>query len=78
MILWGMGALLETQGVRVFRGRWALPKRVTEALASLRRLPAALAGLGARPVDALCCPAVGCMHLRSPPPARPARFTVHC
>ncbi|MEI9941927.1 MAG: sulfite exporter TauE/SafE family protein [Pseudomonadota bacterium] len=45
MILWGMGALLETQGVRVFRGRRALPKRVTETLASVRRLPAAWRGL---------------------------------
>src|SRR6478609_5793991 len=45
MILWGMGALLETQGVRVFRGRWTVPKRVTLALASLRRLPAAWRGL---------------------------------
>ena len=45
MILWGMGALLETQGVRVFRGRWTLPKRLTDALASLRRLPAGWRGL---------------------------------
>jgi sulfite exporter TauE/SafE len=45
MILWGMGALLETQGVRVFRGRWTLPKGVTDALASVRRLPAAWRGL---------------------------------
>jgi uncharacterized protein len=45
MLLWGMGALLETQGVRVFRGRWALPKRLTDALASIRRLPAAWRGL---------------------------------
>lgn len=45
MILWGMGALLETQGVRVFRGRWALPERVTEALGSVRRLPAVWRGL---------------------------------
>jgi uncharacterized protein len=45
MLLWGMGALLETQGVRVFRGRWALPKRVSVALASVRRLPAAWRGL---------------------------------
>jgi len=44
MILWGMGALLETQGVRVFRGRWTLPKRVTEGLAALRRLPASWRG----------------------------------
>lgn len=45
MILWGMGALLETQGVRVFRGRLTLPRRVTAAFASLRRLPAAWRGL---------------------------------
>jgi len=45
MILWGMGALLETQGVRVFRGKWALPKSVIEALGSVRRLPAAWRGL---------------------------------
>jgi sulfite exporter TauE/SafE len=45
MILWGMGALLETQGLRVFRGRLTLPKRVTEALAAVRRLPAAWRGL---------------------------------
>ena len=45
MVLWGMGALLETQGVRVFRGRWALPRPLTEALASVRRLPAAWRGL---------------------------------
>ncbi|HYQ42370.1 MAG TPA: sulfite exporter TauE/SafE family protein [Polyangiaceae bacterium] len=45
MILWGMGALLETQGVRVFRGRVTLPKRVTEVLASVRRLPSAWRGL---------------------------------
>lgn len=45
MILWGMGALLETQGVRIFRGRWSLPKQVTEALASVRRLPATWRGL---------------------------------
>ncbi len=44
MILWGMGALLETQGVRIFRGRWALPRRVTEGLAALRRLPASWRG----------------------------------
>ena len=44
MILWGMGAFLETQGVRVFRGRWALPKRVTAGLAALRRLPASWRG----------------------------------
>jgi uncharacterized protein len=45
MILWGMGALLETQGVRVFGGRWTLPKAVTKALASVRRLPATWRGL---------------------------------
>ena len=45
MILWGMGALLETQGVRVFRSRWALPKRLTDVLTSVRRLPAAWRGL---------------------------------
>ena len=45
MILWGMAALLETQGVRIFRGGWALPSRLTNALASLRRLPAAFRGL---------------------------------
>jgi uncharacterized protein len=45
MLLWGMGALLETQGVRVFKGRWALPGYVTSALAAVRRLPAAWRGL---------------------------------
>jgi uncharacterized protein len=45
MILWGMGALLETQGVRIFRGRWTLPRGLTDALASVRRLPAAWRGL---------------------------------
>ena len=45
MIVWCMGALLETQGVRVFRGRWALPERLTRALTSVRRLPAAWRGL---------------------------------
>lgn len=45
MILWGMGALLETQGLRIFRVRVALPKRVTDALATVRRLPAAWRGL---------------------------------
>jgi len=45
MILWGMGALLETQGVRVFRGKWAVPPKLTRALASLRGLPAAWRGL---------------------------------
>ena len=39
MILWGLGALLETQGVRVLRGRLSLPKRLTHALASLRSRP---------------------------------------
>jgi len=45
MILWGMGALLETQGLRIFRGRLTLPKRVTAAFASVRRLPAAWRGM---------------------------------
>jgi uncharacterized protein len=45
MILWGMGALLETQGVRVFRGRLSLPKRVTAGLGAVRRLPAGWRGL---------------------------------
>jgi sulfite exporter TauE/SafE len=45
MIVWGMGALLETQGVRVFRASWALPKRVSEGLAALHRLPASWRGL---------------------------------
>lgn len=44
MILWGMGALLETQGLRVFRRRITLPHRVTQALASVRRLPATWRG----------------------------------
>jgi uncharacterized protein len=39
MILWGLGALLETQGVRVLRGRIAIPRRLTLALASLRNQP---------------------------------------
>jgi sulfite exporter TauE/SafE len=39
MILWGLGALLETQGVRILRGRVLLPKRLTRALASLRSRP---------------------------------------
>lgn len=39
MILWGLGALLETQGVPVLRARLALPKRLTQALASLRSRP---------------------------------------
>ena len=39
MILWGLGALLETQGVRILRGRAPLPKRLTRALASLRSRP---------------------------------------
>jgi hypothetical protein len=39
MILWGLGALLETQGVRVLRGRVAIPTRLTLALASLRKQP---------------------------------------
>jgi len=45
MLLWGMGALLETQGVQVFRGRMTLPKTLTDALASVRRLPSAWRGL---------------------------------
>lgn len=45
MLLWGMGALLETQGVRVFRGRITLPQRLTDVLASVRRLPSAWRGL---------------------------------
>jgi len=45
MILWGMGALLETQGLRVFRGRLTLPKRVIDSLGSVRRLPATWRGL---------------------------------
>jgi len=45
MILWGMGALLETQGVRVFRGRVILPGRLTAALASIRGLPSGWRGL---------------------------------
>ena len=45
MIAWGMGALLETQGVRVFPKRWALPRQIGQALASLRRLPASGRGL---------------------------------
>ncbi len=39
MILWGLGALLETQGVRVLRGRVPVPDRLTRALASLRNRP---------------------------------------
>ena len=39
MILWGLGALLETQGVRVLRGRLPVPERLTHALASLRSRP---------------------------------------
>jgi len=45
MIVWGMGALLETQGVRVFRGRFTLPQQLTKGLASVRRLPSAWRGL---------------------------------
>lgn len=39
MILWGLGALLETQGVRVFRGRITLPQSLTRFLASFRARP---------------------------------------
>jgi uncharacterized protein len=39
MILWGLGALLETQGVRILRGRLPVPQRLTRALASLRGRP---------------------------------------
>lgn len=39
MIVWGLGALLETQGVRVLRGRVSLPQRLTRGLASLRGWP---------------------------------------
>ena len=39
MILWGLGALLETQGVRVFRGGRALPDGLTRFLASFRAKP---------------------------------------
>lgn len=39
MILWGLAALLETQGVRVLRGRVPVPRRLTEGLASLRNRP---------------------------------------
>ena len=39
MTLWGLGALLETQGVRVLRGRVKVPARLTRALASLRQRP---------------------------------------
>ena len=45
MIVWGLGALLETQGVRVPRGRLALPTRLTHLLASFRKLPSAWRGL---------------------------------
>lgn len=45
MILWGMNALLETQGVRLLRGRWTLPKRLTEALGAVRHLSGAWRGL---------------------------------
>ena len=44
MIVWGMSALLETQGVRVFRGRFRLPARLTETLARVRRMPGAWRG----------------------------------
>ena len=39
MILWGLTALLETQGVRLLRGRVPVPPRLTQALASLRGRP---------------------------------------
>jgi uncharacterized protein len=39
MMLWGLGALLETQGVRILRGRARLPHGLTRALASLRSRP---------------------------------------
>ncbi|MET0792678.1 MAG: sulfite exporter TauE/SafE family protein, partial [Polyangiaceae bacterium] len=39
MTIWGLGALLETQGVRVLRGRASVPERITRALASLRQRP---------------------------------------
>ena len=39
MILWGLGSLLETQGIRVLRGRLSLPNRLTRGLASLRSRP---------------------------------------
>jgi sulfite exporter TauE/SafE len=39
MTLWGLGALLETQGVRVLRGRVSVPERITRALGSLRQRP---------------------------------------
>lgn len=45
MLLWGMGALLETQGVHVFRKRWPIPQPIRQGLASLRRLPATARGL---------------------------------
>ena len=39
MIIWGLGALLETQGVRVLRGRFALPESLARSLAALRKRP---------------------------------------
>jgi sulfite exporter TauE/SafE len=39
MILWGLGALLETQGVRLVGVRLRLPARLNRALAALRGLP---------------------------------------
>lgn len=45
MILWGLNALLETQGVRIVHARFALPKRVTDTLAAVHRLPAHWRGL---------------------------------
>jgi sulfite exporter TauE/SafE len=45
MIVWGLSALLETQGVRVLRGRLTLPARLTRFLASFRQLPSSWRGL---------------------------------
>ena len=39
MIVWGLVALLETQGVRVLRPHWALPMRLTRVLGALRARP---------------------------------------
>ena len=39
MIVWGLGALLETQGVRIVRGRKLVPPLLIAFLASLRRRP---------------------------------------
>ena len=46
MILWGLNALLETQGVRVLRAHVRVPARLTRALASLRGLPPLWRALG--------------------------------